>query len=921
MRPIKLTMSAFGPYAGRVELDMDRLGREGLYLISGDTGAGKTTIFDAITFALYGEASGHIRETATLRSKYAAPDTPTEVELVFLYGDRTYTVRRSPEYDRPALRGSGMVRQTAKAALIAPDGAVISGIREVNQAVRDILGIDREQFSQIAMIAQGDFRELLFAGTQKRQEIFRRIFHTGRYQQLQEKLKADAAGLERQREDVRRSLEQYIRGARCAPGHPLEGKLQQAQEGRLLTSETVQLLEELLDGDEALVQQWGRQLEETDRQLEAAEARLQQAQARAQAAALLEKARAERQESTQRQERLTQTLAQEQAKQPQREALARELAQLEARLPDYDQLENGMQALAQMRRQREEESRRCAQLEQEAAKRQQDAEARKARRAGLEDAEARRERLLAEQGQVADRLRVLESLADALAQYERLCGRLAEAQKVYAASARQADVLRSRYHAYNRAFLDEQAGILAQTLTEGMPCPVCGSVEHPHPAGKAPAAPTRAQLDQVKAQWEKAQAQADADSARAGEYKGQADERRAALEERLREMQIDKAPREAAGPVAEAAGELRQRRELLARSVRREEERIRQREQLDAALRADAEQLEQTRQELVRRREQAASAAAREKSAGEQLQELRAGLPLESRKAALERKAELARQRQQAEAVLEQAKGQLAACEKALAALDGQILQLERQTQSGADIDLEQETRAQEALRQRRQQCLAAQKQVHARLEVNRGALESIRDQQSRLEALDTRWSWVSALANTANGKVSGKEKIMLETYIQMTYFDRIIERANLRFSTMSGGQYRLQRRQEANQTRSQTGLELDVIDHYNGTTRSVSSLSGGEAFKASLSLALGLADEVQASAGGIRLDTMFIDEGFGTLDDESRRQAIETLCGLAEGSRLVGIISHVAELKEKIDRQIVVTKEKTGGSRAVIRC
>ena len=189
----------------------------------------------------------------------------------------------------------------------------------------------------------------------------------------------------------------------------------------------------------------------------------------------------------------------------------------------------------------------------------------------------------------------------------------------------------------------------------------------------------------------------------------------------------------------------------------------------------------------------------------------------------------------------------------------------------------------------------------------------------AELQKLEEKWAFVQSLSNTANGNLAGKEKIMLETYIQMTYFDRIIRRANLRFLVMSGGQYELKRRREASGSRSQSGLELDVIDHYNGTERSVRTLSGGESFQASLSLALGLSDEVQSSAGGIRLDTMFVDEGFGSLDEESLQQAVRALSSLTEGNRLVGIISHVGELKEKIDRQILVKKDREGGSRVEI--
>lgn len=210
--------------------------------------------------------------------------------------------------------------------------------------------------------------------------------------------------------------------------------------------------------------------------------------------------------------------------------------------------------------------------------------------------------------------------------------------------------------------------------------------------------------------------------------------------------------------------------------------------------------------------------------------------------------------------------------------------------------------------------------EIHARVAANQTTLEKIQERQTQLEEVETRWRWVKALADTAGGTLAGKEKIMLETYVQMAYFDRIIARANVRFLVMSGGQYELKRRREAENNRSQSGLELDVVDHYNGSQRSVKTLSGGESFKASLSLALGLSDEIQASAGGIRLDTMFVDEGFGSLDEESLQQAMESLAGLADGNRLVGIISHVPELKQRIEKQILVRKDRSGGSFVEVR-
>ena len=211
------------------------------------------------------------------------------------------------------------------------------------------------------------------------------------------------------------------------------------------------------------------------------------------------------------------------------------------------------------------------------------------------------------------------------------------------------------------------------------------------------------------------------------------------------------------------------------------------------------------------------------------------------------------------------------------------------------------------------------QKNVHARLTANEKAQTNIAAKAEQMKLLEEKHAWVRTLSDTANGTLSGKDKIMLETYIQTTYFDRILQRANLRLLKMSGGQYDLKRRRKADTMRGQSGLELDIIDHVNGTERSVNTLSGGEAFLASLALALGLSDEVQMSTG-IKLDTLFVDEGFGSLDSEALSKAYHTLASLTEGNRLVGIISHVAELKEKIDKQIIVTKDKLGRSNATIK-
>ena len=254
-----------------------------------------------------------------------------------------------------------------------------------------------------------------------------------------------------------------------------------------------------------------------------------------------------------------------------------------------------------------------------------------------------------------------------------------------------------------------------------------------------------------------------------------------------------------------------------------------------------------------------------------------------------------------------------------LASLEAAKKEIVKRIGEDIAIDLEKETEKLTILEAQLAELDRQAKTVHSRIGTNQSALDNIKQKSGDLVATEKKYAWVKALSNTANGQLSGKEKIMLETYIQMNYFDRIINRANTRLMIMTDGQYDLVRRKEALSKSGQSGLDLDVIDHYNGSHRSVKSLSGGESFKASLALALGLADEIQSSAGGIKLDTMFVDEGFGSLDEESLAAAMKALSSLAEGNRLVGIISHVGELKQKIDKQIIVKKDKVGGSVATI--
>ena len=918
MRPLTLTVSAFGPYAGRVEMDMAQLGSSGLYLITGDTGAGKTTIFDAITFALYGEASGENRESTMLRSKYAAPETPTEVELTFLCRGKTYTIRRNPEYDRPAKRGGGVTVQKADAMLTYPDGRVVTKLRDVNTAVVELLGVDRRQFAQIAMIAQGDFLKLLLADTKDRQAIFREIFKTGYYQTLQEKLKNASGELNQQCEAARRSVAQYLSGILC--GDADEEAAAKARRGELPTAEAMDLLRRLLEQDKADMELQTAALTAVEAELETVNAALGRAEE-------LNKRRAELTSGEQARTAHLKCLAEKEAalklqqeKAAQWDALTEEITLLRSTLPEYERLGKLTQEWSRAQTALTGDRRRKA-AQQEALQQLQAAlAAQKEELSALAGAGEETAKLSYAKEQAEKKKENLTALTADLQALLTLQEELQAAQNDYLTAQAKADTAQQTYTEANRAYLSEQAGVLARTLQAGMPCPVCGAVEHPAPARVSDDAPSEAQLKAAKAAADRAAQIAKDASARAGEVRGRTESQSAHLAERLGALEngctVAEAPVKLPALLSAAEAEITERTARLAASRRK----LARKQALEAAIPQQERTAMQAEQDIAALTTAIALGTAKAAELETQSSELKRKLPYPDQAAAdtaiREKTAALGRMKD----ALARAEADHRTAREALTALDGKLSQLKQQLSQSDVPDAEQLQQRRGALLSQKAALSAAKTTLHTRLDTNRRILNQVDAQSEQLTALEEQWSWVKALSNTANGNLPGKEKVMLETYVQMNYFDRILRRANQRLMVMTGRQYELQRRRAAENNRSQSGLELDVIDHYNGTTRSVKTLSGGESFKASLSLALGLSDEIQSCAGGIRLDTMFVDEGFGSLDEESLDAAITALANLSEGERLVGIISHVGELKERIDRQIVVTKDRTGGSRVTIR-
>ena len=921
MRPLKLLMSAFGPYASAVEIDFTLFGRQGLYLISGDTGAGKTTIFDAITFALYGEPSGSNRDSGMFRSKYADSKTPTYVRLEFEYDGKTYTIERNPAYERPKERGEGTTVQNANATILLPDGTPVAGVKNVDARIYEILGIDRTQFSQIAMIAQGDFMKLLFSKTDERQKIFRKIFKTDMFVKLQDILKRDANELAGRCRAERAGIVQYIDGIVHGPESAFAAMVAEAKAGRMSIEDVTYMLESIIKEDETADEKFSEEKKACDQKVKEAEARLKQLHDYEAALERITQDEAALAKAVCQQEELKKIREESNSKRPLADEMTKEIGKIEGLLPKYgqiDSLRNNLKELNEAISDKEESSKT---KQDEFA---QMSDAYKAMCDEFKSLEGCGEKLLAAQhdkealGRLKDGL---DSLKKEIESYNKENGTLTKYQSHLETRLAETSEARADYDRAYKLFMSEQAGIMAADLKDGSPCPVCGSRMHPSKAEKAMDVPSQAKVEELKARMEDLDGKVRKGTELCMEQKNKVGTLLTSICGHLEEfMGTSEFSNNTPDTINERYYAVENDFKAVENLIGSLNTSTKRREKLAGLIPAQEKLIAARQAELSALGEELSGMRSESKAKSDQLAEMLTEVPFRTCKEAKE-KADLLKQERQA--ILDGIKkieDDEKVCRENIASLKAGIETLSEQVKEGVSIDRDAETSVMVAEGARSAQLETILRDTHARKVRNENTLGNISRKSHDLMEMEKEFSMKSVLAKTANGDLEGKEKIMLETYVLMEYFDRIIARANTRFMSLSGGQYELKRRETASNNRSQSGLELNVIDHYNGSERKVESLSGGEQFKASLSLALGLSDEIQSSAGGIRLDTMFVDEGFGSLDEESLRLAMNTLGSLTEGNRLIGIISHVPALKQ-IDRQILVKKDRFGGSHIETIC
>ena len=919
MRPLKITMSAFGPYAGEVTLDMQKLGKSGIYLITGDTGAGKTTIFDAISYALYGEASGNYRENTTLRSKYASADTPTFVELEFEYNNEIYKINRNPEYPRPNKRGEGFTKQSANAELVMPDGSVITKIKEVNAKVEEIIGINKNQFSQIAMIAQGDFRKLLNCETNERSKIFRKIFKTEPYHNIEIKLSSLFNELKRNREKEKSGIEQYINQLKCNENDTLSLELERAKSGDVLIEDVIKLAGEIINKDTLEYTKTQKNIESINEEIEKINSNIklyenQEAtkKAYAEASAKLEELKTKRNDCEK-------AYKSAEAQRERLDDLTRKINLINSKMPKYDELKSLENSINERTQSFEKSNNLLKLKQQEITLLEKEIDEKSKALEEVKGADLLVQKLTAQKEEIKKKAEALKELKTEIDRCKTEQKNLKNAQSFAKSALDEYGALENEYNQIYIAFFNEQAGIIADELKDGEPCPVCGSTSHPNLARKSENAPSQADVESAQNLVKKAQEKADKARDTASALKSRFDEIAANVKSAAKKL--FGTDDNVFDDYNSNINALKKEYDCTLALLKTANEKLNLYQKLDKEIPKIQEKQKSISDEISKLNTQKASDEAFISENTKRVISIKSELDFESADLAKDKLKEYTNLSNDIKNAIEKSKNDFDDIKSKYDTQKGKKASLENALKEFKEIDLASLNEKSLKLNEYKKDIDKTAKSLYSRIESNKLLVDNISKKRDILKGYDDKYVWLKALSETANGDISGKEKITLETFVQMTYFDSIIRKANIRLLTMSDGQYELVRRSDAETLNKNEGLALDVIDHFNGSSRSVSTLSGGESFMASLCLALGLSDEIQSSNGGIKLDTMFVDEGFGSLDGEALDRALSALTSLSQGNRLVGIISHVDALRDRIDNKIVITKDRTIGSNAQIIC
>ena len=891
MKPINLTISAFGPYKDKVVIDFTKLGENGIFLITGDTGAGKTSIFDAISFAIFGEVSGSNRPIQSIRSDFADPETETFVELEFLHKNKIYKILRNPTYEKPKKKGDGFTKKTADASLEFDD-KVVTGIKNVDTKIEEILGINAKQFKQIAMLAQGEFLKILFAESKDRTEIFRKIFDTNIYNLIAKKLKEKLKDNEENLKELKNSFTTNTANILWSVENKVDISAKDLNEVDIAT--VVEVLKSEIKNNEAENIKLQEKILKKEQEINVDE------------------------ENIKKQEELNikiknyNELLKKQIEYKQQE---KEIEELKTKISKNQKAKERIKPKEEKVKNQEEQIQRLEKdLENLNTKIIDGQKKEKEHNTKIELVNKIGEIYKEYCNCVEIKDELLEK-ANRLKNIEKLELKKAEQVKEYTKIENEYKVMNVDYLEKEDEFFKEQAGILAEKLEENKPCPVCGSIEHPKIAQKSVSVLTKQELDVLKKSLENKQ-----------------------KEKQLKQEECIKTNSQINTLVEEFKDDSNEEFNLEKFKNLIRDEFNKNKEKLEINEKMISEEYNKLSLNTLVLKEfdfekfkdgviEAINLEKNELIKDQTIQEEKNKQLLEGKTKLKEYNEEYSKELLNLGFKTEEEYKNVLIADKEIENLqkyveqfntnvtvnNTKILEIEKEVKDKQKLDL---TESKAKLIKAKNE-LEEERKVHiqakGKLDNNTRIYNLLTENSKELKKKMKDFLIYDELNRTANGTLPGKKRIEFEQYVQATYFDMVILEANKRLAKMTENRYWLVRKEEPEKISDKVGLDLEVVDNYNGKKRDVKSLSGGEAFKAALSLALGLSDVIQSYSGGVVIDTLFIDEGFGSLDTESREQAINTLSLLIDNNKLIGIISHVTELKERIDKKIIVTKTNDG--------
>ena len=894
MKPLNLKMSAFGPYKNEVEIDFKKLGTNNIFLITGDTGAGKTTIFDAISYALFNEVSGSNRPITSLRSKFATTED-TYVELEFEHKGKEYKIRRVPEYERVKKTGEGTTKNIADAYLEYED-KIITGVKNVNDKIIELIGINAKQFKQISMLAQGEFIKILFAESKDRTEIFRKIFETSIYEQISTNLSILSAETRKDVDRLKTIFQTNTSNIRWIEKPVAIDLIDLKKITKLDIDEILNLIEKEIQINKDQIKEEENENEKLKKEIEKLREKIKKIEEQNEKVKKYKKYLEENEELKQK---------------------AKEIKEKETKIKVSQSVLQKVMPKQQIVNEKQKELKINIDKKQVLEKEIKNGEI-------IEQENKNKILKLNELKEILDKYKTIKEKSKNIEDMFLLITQIEKDQKIKEKYVKQYEKLNNQYIEIDEQykeeedkFFREQAGIIAQRLEEGKPCPVCGSIEHPNKAIKNDDVLSEEELKKLEEEKNKLENKRNT-------IKNETISLNAKIETTIKMIPESNKQDFNLQDFEKQINESKNKQELEIKSLKENFENVclifaKKKENID---KINFDEIKQNIEKQINRQNN--------KLLENKVKLKECNTIIETQEKSLEviqqeylnaikelgfKDEKDYKEKTLKEADIEKIKQEIEQYKEKVTTTKTRLEDVKKELKEKEIIDVTQDI---EQLEQSSQKQKEEEKQINnkkASISFNKDTNKKLKETAIELIDKMDKMAKIEELAKIANGTANRKTKITFEQYVQATYFDMVISEANKRLLSMTDNRYLLIRKKKADKISEKIGLDLNVIDNYNGQERDVKSLSGGESFKAALSLALGLSDVIQSYSGGVLVDTLFIDEGFGTLDAESREQAINTLVNLAGSNKLIGIISHVEELQERIDKKIIVEKGQDGSN------